>query len=263
MNKTVTINLASILFHIDEEAYNTLNNYLEAIKKSLANEEGKEEIIADIEARIAEIFNEKKQFEQQVINLTDVDDVISIMGQPEDYAVDEEPDSQDSPKTAKSTPVKKLFRDPTDKYAGGVSSGFGHYFGIDPIWIRIAWVLLVLGSSGVFILVYAGFWFFIPKADSTADQLAMKGEPINLSNITKKAREEFENSDLKNKSAVAIDRLGEILSRSLLVAICEHFYYRVSIMVSLPLSLFFNRNTLIFHTITRVKNCSKTIKTHR
>jgi len=92
MNKTVTINLASILFHIDEEAYNTLNNYLEAIKKSLANEEGKEEIIADIEARIAEIFNEKKQFEQQVINLTDVDDVISIMGQPEDYAVDEEPE---------------------------------------------------------------------------------------------------------------------------------------------------------------------------
>lgn len=213
MNKTVNINLSGILFHIDEDAYNELKKYLDAIKLSLAKEESKEEIIADIEARIAEIFNEKKQFEDQVISQSEVDAVITIMGQPEDYNVDEETlEEEAQPKsTSTSTEVKKLFRDPTDSYIGGVSSGLGHYFGIDSIWIRIIWVLLVLGSTGAFIFVYVGFWFFVPKAETTADQLAMKGKPINISNITQKAKEEIEAADLKNKTTYAFERLGEIL----------------------------------------------------
>jgi len=219
MNKTVTINLASILFHIDEEAFNKLKEYLDAIKESLASEEGKEEITADIEARIAEIFNEKKQFEQQVISIAEVDDVIEIMGQPEDYSVDDEPNGDTESKQKGTSQIKKLFRDPLDSYVGGVSAGLGHYFGLDPIWMRIIWVLLVLGSSGAFIFVYLGFWFFVPKANSTADQLAMKGQPITISTIEQKVKEEFQKADIKNTTASFFERLGELLTFCLKIGI--------------------------------------------
>lgn len=219
MNKTVTINLASILFHIDEEAYNKLKEYLDAIKNSLANEEGKEEIITDIEARIAEIFNEKKQFEQQVISASEVEEVIKIMGQPEDYSVDETPEFENEPPQKSTSTIKKLFRDPLDTYIGGVSSGLGHYFGLDPIWMRIIWVLLVLGSSGVFIFVYLGFWFFVPKANSTAEQLAMKGQPITINTIEQKVKEEFEKADIKSITTTYFEYSREIFFFSLKIIV--------------------------------------------
>ena len=110
MNKTVNINLAGIFFHIDEDAYAKLQHYLDAIKRSFTNTQGKEEIIADIEARIAELFNEKKKEDRQVIGIKEVEEVIAIMGQPEDYMVDEEI-FEDEPvytKTTKSS-GKQLF----------------------------------------------------------------------------------------------------------------------------------------------------------
>ena len=90
MNKTVNINLANILFHIDEKAFNKLQRYLESIKRSFSGTAGSDEIIADIEARIAELFQEKMENDRQVITLKEVDEVINIMGQPEDYMVDED-----------------------------------------------------------------------------------------------------------------------------------------------------------------------------
>ena len=90
MNKTVNINLAGIFFHIDEDAYLKLQRYLEAIKRSFTDSQGRSEIIADIEARISELFSERVKHDKQVISVKEVDDVISIMGQPEDYLVDDE-----------------------------------------------------------------------------------------------------------------------------------------------------------------------------
>ena len=90
MNKTVNINLAGIFFHIDEDAYLKLQHYLEAIKRSFTDSQGRSEIIADIEARIAELFSERVENHKQVIRIKEVDEVISIMGQPEDYLVDDE-----------------------------------------------------------------------------------------------------------------------------------------------------------------------------
>ena len=82
MNKTVNINLAGIFFHIDEDAYLKLQRYLEAIKRSFTDSQDRSEIIADIEARIAELFSERVQNEKQVIRIKEVDEVISVMGQP-------------------------------------------------------------------------------------------------------------------------------------------------------------------------------------
>ncbi|MBT8319915.1 MAG: PspC domain-containing protein [Gramella sp.] len=193
MNKTVNINLAGTFFHIDEDAYARLQRYLEAIRHSFSNTQGREEIISDIEARIAELFNEKIKNDRQVISIKEVEEVITIMGQPEDYMVDEEI-FEDEPKRTRTTKTvgKRLFRDPENGYVGGVSSGLGHYLGIEAIWVRLLWVLLTIFSSGAFILIYIAFWIFVPEAKSTADKLAMRGEEVTVSNIEKKIREGFQ-----------------------------------------------------------------------
>ncbi|OBQ55873.1 PspC domain-containing protein [Tamlana sp. s12] len=193
MNKTVNINLGGIFFHIDEDAYLKLQGYLESIKRSLANSQGSDEIIADIEARIAELFNEHLKNNKQVIRLREVDEIISIMGQPEDYVVDEEI-FEDDPSTNqnKSTRSKKLFRDPDNSYISGVSSGLAHYFGIDAIWVRLAWILLVFGA-GTGVLLYILLWILVPEAKTTAEKIMMTGEPVNISNIEKKIKDGFDN----------------------------------------------------------------------
>lgn len=194
MNKTVNINLAGIFFHIDEDAYARLQRYLETIRQSFSNTQGRDEIIADIEARIAELFNEKIKTERQVIGIKEVEEVIAIMGQPEDYMVDEEI-FEDEPKTSSRSSRsvgKQLFRDTENGFIGGVSSGLGHYLGIEAIWVRILWILLTIFSSGAFILIYIAFWIFVPEAKTTADKLAMRGEEVTVSNIEKKIREGFQ-----------------------------------------------------------------------
>ncbi len=195
MNKTVNINLAGIFFHIDEDAYLKLQRYLEAIKRSFTDSQGRSEIIADIEARIAELFNERVQNDKQVIRIKEVDEVITIMGQPEDYLVDEEI-FEDEPqqfysRSTKSSPSKKLYRDTDNSYVGGVSSGLAHYFGVDVIWIRLAWILLVAGA-GTGILLYILLWVLVPEAKTTAEKIMMTGEPVNISNIEKKIKDGFD-----------------------------------------------------------------------
>ncbi|WP_204346510.1 PspC domain-containing protein [Psychroserpens algicola] len=194
MNKTVNINLAGMFFHIDEDAYLKLQRYLEAIKRSFTDSQGRSEIIADIEARIAELFSERVQNERQVIRTKEVDEVITIMGQPEDYLVDDEifeDEPKQSYRPSSSSASKKLYRDTDNSYVGGVSSGLGHYFGIDALWVRLIWILLIFGA-GTGILLYILLWIFIPEATTTTEKLMMKGQPVNISNIEKKIKDGFD-----------------------------------------------------------------------
>jgi phage shock protein PspC (stress-responsive transcriptional regulator) len=194
MNKTVNINLAGIFFHIDEDAYAKLQRYLEAIKRSFTDSQGRSEIIADIEARIAELFNERVQNNKQVIRIKEVDEVISIMGQPEDYLVDDEifEDEPQATYKSKTATARKLYRDTDNSYIGGVSSGLAHYFGIEAIWIRLAWVLLIFGA-GTGVLLYILLWILVPEAKTTSEKIAMTGKPVNISNIEKKIKGGFDN----------------------------------------------------------------------
>ncbi len=205
MNKTVNINLAGIFFHIDEDAYAKLQHYLEAIKNSLTNTQGKEEILTDIEARIAELFNEKIKDKKQVIGNTEVEAVIATMGQPEDYMLDDEI-FEDEPSYSKTTYTanttgKQLFRDTENSYVGGVSSGLGHYLGIQALWVRLLWVFLTVASSGAFVLIYIALWIFVPEAKTTADKLSMRGEEVNISNIERKIKEGFDDVAGKVRNA--------------------------------------------------------------
>lgn len=199
MNKTVNINLAGTSFHIDEDAFGKLSRYLDAIRKSLKGAEGSEEIMQDIEARIGELFSEKIESPSQVITLKNLDEVIAVMGQPEDYEVDDEifedvpPTSKSYSKSHGNASHKQLFRDVDNKYISGVSSGLGHYFGIDAIWIRLLWVLLIVAGFGSPVVVYILLWILVPAALTTSDKLRMTGEPVNISNIERKFKEGFDN----------------------------------------------------------------------
>ena len=225
MNKTININLANTFFHIDETAYEVLKSYLKKLEKAFQKTQGKEEILRDIEVRIAELFQERKQSKEQVISIEDVESVIETLGQPEDFITDTEEDIKESFKENRN-PNRKLYRDPDDKYIGGVASGLGYFFGIDTSWIRILWLVFSLFSAGTLILIYLVLWIVIPEAKTTAEKLKMKGEPINISTIEKKIKEEFEEvsskikdidyqkatSSLKKKSTTFFSFLERILS---------------------------------------------------
>lgn len=190
MNKTTSINLGGYFFHIDEDAFRKLSNYFDAVKRSLSPD-GREEIINDIESRISELFTEKLGTTKQVIGLKEVDDIISIMGQPEDYKIEDETTKNDfQTNYSKTSSAKKLYRDKENSFLGGVLSGLGHYLGVDPLWLRIIMVILFFGF-GTGLIVYIILWILIPKAVTTSQKLEMKGEPINISNIEKKVKESF------------------------------------------------------------------------
>lgn len=215
MNKTVNINLANMLFHIDENAYMKLQRYLEAIKRSFAGTTGSDEIIADIEARIAELFFEKMENERQVITAKEVDEVIAIMGQPEDYHVDEDifEDVPPSSKGSASRPkAKKLYRDIDQKYIGGVCAGLEHYLGIDALWIRLIFIILGV-FTGFGFIAYILLWILVPEAATTAQKLDMTGEPVNISNIERKVKEGFDEVADKVRS-VDYEQVGKRVKSS-------------------------------------------------
>jgi phage shock protein PspC (stress-responsive transcriptional regulator) len=201
MNKTININLGGIFFHIDELAYQKLKLYLDAIRRSLSDDpQVRDEILNDIENRIGELLSERIKDERQVVNENDIDEITKIMGKPEDYLVDEEI-FEDEPKYREKSSSKKLYRDTEDKFLGGVCAGLAHYFGIDTIWMRLLWLVLFF-FFGTGILIYILLWILIPQAETTAEKLQMKGEPVNISNIERKIREEFRDVSERVKDGV-------------------------------------------------------------
>ena len=186
MNKTLNINLAGLIFHIDEDAFNRLEQYLNILKRQFSNTDGGNEIISDIETRIAELFREQTSDSKEVINMADVEQVIGIMGEPEDYLDAEE---ETVPPESELRGARRIFRDPENRIIGGVSSGLAAYFNIDPLWIRLLFVVLFFSGPGI--LIYIIMWIVVPKANTTAEKLRMRGEPVNISNIQRSIRDEM------------------------------------------------------------------------
>jgi len=199
MNKTITSNIAGYVFHIDENAFDKLDAYLNTIRSYFKDSQGKDEIIADIEARLAEMLHEKIGDMKQVVSLEDVNQVIIIMGQPEAF-IDDDPESagwteqKSQPRDSES---KRLFRDPDNKVIGGVCAGVSNYLGLgDAIWLRLALVVSFF-FFGTGFLLYLILWIIIPEAKTTADKLQMRGENVTVSNIEKRVNEEL--GTVKNK----------------------------------------------------------------
>lgn len=190
MDKTISISLGGFSFTIDEVAYRKLKAYLDAIRRSLNNMEGTDEIMSDVEIRIAELFKERMGT-REVVNEWDVDHIVSVMGSPEQY-IDEGADTEeDFGFTAgSSTAKKKLFRDPDDKVLAGVLSGLAHYLGIESWITRVGWLVLFFADipftgASFTILAYIIFWIILPKAVTTEQKYQMHGQPANFENIKK------------------------------------------------------------------------------
>ncbi len=190
MNPTLNANLAGFALHFDEQAYRQLKAYLDSVRQHLGNTLGRDEIIQDVEARLVEIFQSRLDGKRDVIGKEDVDYAIEILGKPEAFSLGEEDQSTISNSDQIVKPSKRIFRDPDNKALGGVCGGLGAYFGIDPVWIRLAFVALTLLPLGG-ILVYIIMWIVVPMAKTTADKLQMRGEAVNLSTIERSVREEL------------------------------------------------------------------------
>lgn len=191
MKKTLTANVGGTVFHIEEDAYDRLRRYLESIRAQFAGSESAAEIMADIEARIAELFGQRIEG-RQVVNLADVEHVIGVMGQPEDYVGEESGTEADSGKSANGERqgdagagarrrYRRLYRDTEDQWVGGVLSGVAHFFGIDPLVLRLVYIILLL--VGVGWVIYIILWIVVPPAGTAAEKLEMRGEPVNVDNI--------------------------------------------------------------------------------
>jgi len=194
MKKTLMINISGIIFHIDEDAYILLNDYLESIKKHFGNSEGREEIIHDIECRIAELLQQKISDTKQVVLEGDIMEVIGVMGLPRQFDAETGGDGQ--AKTHAVHVQKRFFRDPDAKILGGVCAGIGAYFHLDPLWVR-TFFIISLFAGGLGILLYFILWVVIPEAGTTAEKLEMRGERINISSIESSIRSEI--SHLKSR----------------------------------------------------------------
>ena len=216
MKKTLTVNLGGTVFHIDEDAYRLLDNYLSNLKIHFRKEAGADEIIDDIERRISELFAEKLTAGSQVITITDVEEVIARMGKPED--MEAENDSEPSVGNATRTTIhRRLYRNPDDKLLGGVISGMAAYLGWDVTLLRLLLVVLICGV-GTLIPVYIVCWLVIPEARTAAEKLSMRGEAVTVENIGKTVTDGFEkvangvNDYMKSdKPRTFLQKLGDAL----------------------------------------------------
>ena len=164
MKKTLSINIAGFVFHIEEDAYATLDAYLKSIHAYFATFEGSKEIIADIESSIAEKFWNIRETEKvEAISQTHVDTLIASLGTVADFKqVEEEDDKRDAYKAPTSEASPKMFRrDITRKQLGGVAAGIARYFQVDPIWVRLILLVLLSASFPLFHVGNIIFWAYI------------------------------------------------------------------------------------------------------
>jgi phage shock protein PspC (stress-responsive transcriptional regulator) len=189
MKKTLTVNLANQVFHIDEDAFYRLREYLDRIEGHFADKNERSDIISDIETRIAELFGQRINQQKQVIIIQDVEEIIRIMGDPVEIGGEQQAETSDFSRTSRS---KRLYRDPDGRVLGGVCGGIGQYFKIDPLIIRIIFLVVFFGF-GIGLLIYIILWIVIPEARTTVQKLEMRGDPVNASNIGNFVKDEFEN----------------------------------------------------------------------
>jgi phage shock protein PspC (stress-responsive transcriptional regulator) len=192
MKKSIKINLGGMVLHVDDDAYDLLRNYLDQIQSRFSQVPGESEILNDIETRMAELFQEKLVPGKEVINLADAIEVTQIMGKPEEIGELEEDETGQPipPQYQERARGRRMYRDTSNQRIGGVCSGLAAYFRVDPVFIRILFVVFTL-AYGAGILIYFVLWVAIPEAITAAEKLEMYGEPVNVENIERQVRQEY------------------------------------------------------------------------
>ncbi len=227
MKKTYTINISGTVFHIDDDAFEKLQKYLQMLNKHFGFAMEGQEIIQDIEARIAELFIEKTSNKLEVITDTMVDEVIARMGKPEDFM---EPGEEEAAEKQAWEPRydteqkmrRRLYRDGDNRVFGGVCSGMAAYFNMDVVILRVIFFLLFFLIGPFNVLLYFILWIAVPKAKTTAQRLEMRGKEANISNIEKTIKEEvnevgasynkFMNTPAGERGQTRTERFGDMVT---------------------------------------------------
>ena len=237
MKKTVTINLGGVVFHIDDDACDRLSQYLSDLESRFPQED-RTEILRDIEVRMAELLNFKLQ-NRDVVEINDVEEVIEVIGRPEqfdDESANETKEASAEPKSfsqetttgkKKNFRARKLYRNSNDRMVSGVASGVAAYFDIDPVIVRILFVVLTLASFGWGILIYLILLIAMPEAKTKAQFLEMQGVEPTLENINNFHQEPVERSTgssaFGNIVKICLIVLGIIIGGSLALAVLGVF----------------------------------------
>jgi len=190
MNKILNFNIGNQLFNIEEDAYKGLNNYLKTLKTYFKYDKDSNEIMQDLENRMAEIFTESISKKKPFVTQQDVENMMVKLGRTEDFdpvvkgKITDKSGSVASKALTTSRKIlkKKLMRDPNDRIIGGVCAGLGHYFGISSTIIRLILLALFLGA-GVGFFLYIILWMIMPLAKSPSDFMLMRGLPIDDSSV--------------------------------------------------------------------------------
>ncbi|MCB0735665.1 MAG: DUF2807 domain-containing protein [Bacteroidetes bacterium] len=228
MNKIITINLGGIAIQIEEDAYDLLRGYLKRLEAHFEGTENAEEILSDIEHRIAEMLYDRLKTGKVSINRADVDEVSAAMGSPDEMDAEDQTDERTETRktTTNSTKkrIKRLFRDPDDGKIGGVCSGLAKYLDIDVAIIRIIW-LIMLFIFGTGFLIYFLLWAILPEAKTAAEKLEMNGEVPNVENITNAIRDEANHAYQRIKDSAESGRVQGFFDKilGLLVAVIKIF----------------------------------------
>lgn len=178
MKKIININLSGRVIPIEDSAYEKLQGYIESLRRYFSHEDGRDEIINDIESRIAEIMDEKIRKGASCVTEDDINSIIASMGRPEDFDDEQETTSNYSQQQNTNTgntgssftytePKKKnrLYRDSSDKVVGGVCSGLANYLNVDPAIIRLLFAIITFGGFGTGFILYILFWIILPERD--------------------------------------------------------------------------------------------------
>lgn len=192
MKTTLSVNIGGMNFIIDEDAYTRLSAYIAALKRKYASQVGGEEIVSDLEARMAELFSQEIKTAQQVVGLRLVKQVIATLGDEEELGAGTSAQTTFTNEQKRNAMAyKRFYRDPNGMVLGGVCTGLSHYFNVDPVLFRIIFVVLLLG--GVTVILYPLIWIITPMAVTPSQRLEMKGEPITPENVER----EYQNMNNK------------------------------------------------------------------
>ena len=194
MTETRSISMGSPLFNLEVPAFDRLQTYLDALRRVLRGTEGEEDILQEVEHRLAELLQARLGGRDRALTLSEVESACAQLGDPEEFGAPEaEHINQDAGGAAGDGPKtgRRLFRDPDERILAGVASGIGHRFSVDPVIIRCIFVALffLTGTGPLFYIVLAAI---MPKARTASDRLAMKGDAVTVSAIRKTVEEQMQ-----------------------------------------------------------------------
>ena len=200
MKEITRIHLAKTPYDIELDAKEVLQKYLSEIKQMM----GSEDTMYEIEARMVELLGERGVQNNGIITMSDVEDLRSKMGLPKEFSDSESNEDSQADLTPSNSPAKRLMRDTDNAIFGGVCAGIAAYWSINPLWVRLLFIISPFITFGTALLVYIIIWISLPEAKTAAEKLQMRGEPVTLDSLKKAAN----NSESKYRSK---DTLAKIL----------------------------------------------------